>query len=283
VSPLAKGLFHRAIAQSGPWRSTATSFTLSEGENQGREFANAIGAPSLAELRALSADELYAKYQEHEFRFRPIVDGWVVPDQVLAIFEWGEQNDVPMLTGYTADEGSSRAGYGIATTDEFEKQAEERYGNLAGDFLKLYPASTDAQAGDFQIKSSRDAARATIHWWTNVRAKTGSSKDFGYFFERAIPWPEHPEYGAFHSGDMPYTFNNLRLMDRPWESIDHELADVASSYWVNFIKTGDPNSTGLPEWPEDNEKIMRLGREVRADDVLEPEKLSFFLKAFANE
>lgn len=283
VAPSAKGLFQRAIAQSGPWRPNSQTPDLAAGEKQGSEFAEAIGAPSLADLRALSADELYAKYQEHEFRFRPIVDGWVVPDQVPAIHMAGAQNDVAMLTGYTADEGSSRAGYGTSTVEEFKKQAEERYGDLAADFLKLYPAENDEQAGKAQIESSRDAARAGIHWWTNVRAKTGSTPDFSYFFERAIPWPEHPEYGAFHSGDMPYTFDNLELMDRPWEPVDHKLADVASSYWVNFIATGNPNGEGLPHWPEGNNEVMRLGQDVRSDAILDPEKLAFFLKTFSDD
>jgi para-nitrobenzyl esterase len=116
-----------------------------------------------------------------------------------------------------------------------------------------------------------------------VRAENGSTPDFSYFFERAIPWPEHPQYGAFHSGDMPYTFDNLKLMDRPWEPVDHTLADVASSYWVNFVATGNPNGKDLPRWPEDNNQHMLLGAEVQPEVILSPKKLRFFLKTFSDD
>ncbi|HWA87756.1 MAG TPA: carboxylesterase family protein, partial [Opitutus sp.] len=93
----------------------------------------------------------------------------------------------------------------------------------------------------------------------------------------AIPWPEHPEYQAFHSGDLPYTFNNLRLLNRPWEDVDRKLAAQSSSYWVNFIEHGDPNGPGLPPWPDDNRQLMRLGTNSAAEPVLSTEKLKFFL------
>jgi para-nitrobenzyl esterase len=277
VSTEARGLFHGAIAQSGPWRHTAKSPTLAEAEEQGSKFSSAIGAPSLAELRALSAAELFARYQAQQFRFRPIVDGWIVPDQVTAIHEQGNQNDVPLLTGWTADEGSSSQSYGKSTLAEFNAQAERDFGERAQEFFTLYPASSDAQAGEAQKQRSRDSARAELFWWTTLRTKTGKAKDWTYYFDRAIPWPEHPEYQAFHSGELPYTFNNLRLMKRPWEDADYRLADQVSSYWVNFITTGNPNGSDLPTWPDENDQLMRLGNELRAEPALNPEKLKFFL------
>ena len=277
VSPDARGLFHGAIAQSGPWRRTARSSTLAEAEEQGVKFAAAIDAASLAELRALSAAELFARYQAKDFRFRPIVDGWVVPDQVTSMHEQGTQNDVPLLTGWTADEGSSSRTYGKTTAPEFTAQATKDFGGKAPEFLKLYPVTNDTQAGDAQKQRARDSARAELFWYTTLRARTGKSKDWTYYFDRAIPWPEHPEYQAFHSGELPYMFNNLRLMNRPWEDVDHRLAEQMSSYWVSFIRTGNPNSPGLPAWPDENDQLMRLGAELRAELVLSPEKLKFFL------
>lgn len=277
ASPEARGLFNGAIAQSGPWRHTAKSQTLAEAEKQGAEFAAAIDADSLAEMRALSAAELLARYQSKEFRFRPIVDGWIVPDQVTAIHQQGKQNDVPLLTGWTADEGSSSRTYGKSTVAEFTAQATKDFAEKAPEFLKLYPVTDDTQAGEAQKQRARDAARAELFWFTTLRAKNGESKDWTYYFDRAIPWPEHPEYQAFHSGELPYMFSNLRLMNRRWEDVDHRLAEQMSSYWVNFIKTGNPNGPGLPAWPDDNDQLMRLGREVKAEPVLSPEKLKLFL------
>ncbi|HYD84657.1 MAG TPA: carboxylesterase family protein, partial [Opitutus sp.] len=119
ASPEARGLFHRAIAQSGPWRRSATSLPLAEAEAQGAAFAATIGAPTLAELRGLTAAELFVRYEAQSARFRPIVDGWIVQEQVTAVHERGGQIDVPLLTGWTADEGSAQKGYGRSTVDEF--------------------------------------------------------------------------------------------------------------------------------------------------------------------
>ena len=82
------------------------------------------------------------------------------------------------------------------------------------------------------------------------RAAAGGSVAYAYYFERAIPWPEHPEFGAFHSGELPYVFDNQRLLNRPWTDADRKLASVVSSYWVNFASLGDPNGnrSGLPKW-----------------------------------
>ncbi len=283
VSPLARGLFQRAIAQSGPWRPGTTTPTLTDGERKGTEFAQAIGAPSLAELRALSAEELYARYQAHEFRFQPIVDGWVVPDQVPAIVARGQSIDVPLLTGWTADERSSRAGYGETTLADFRAAAQKRFGDRADAFFALYPATTDAGAVAAQRQSWRDEDLAALHWWTALRAQHGNARDHGYFFTRAIPWPEHPEYQAFHSADLPYTFDNLALMNRPWDDVDRRLADLMSDYWVNFIAQGDPNRAGLPAWPADNDQVMRFGTDSHAVEILAPKKLQFFERVFAKE
>ncbi|MEO6005053.1 MAG: carboxylesterase family protein [Opitutus sp.] len=277
ISPEARDLFQRAIAQSGPGRHNDTAPSLAAAEEQGRKFTSAISGASLAELRALPAAELFTRYQASAIRFRPNVDGWIVPDQVKTVYERGQQIDVPLLTGWTADEGSAQNGYGISTVAEFAARATKDFGDRAPDFLALYPASSDAEAGAASKQRLRDGARAELYWWTNLRAKKGHAKDWAYFFDRAIPWPEHPEYQAFHSGELPYSFNNLHLMQRPWEEVDRRLADQMSSYWANFIATGNPNGPGLPHWPEESDQLLRLATEIRAEPVLSQDKLKFFL------
>jgi para-nitrobenzyl esterase len=277
VSPEARGLFARAIAQSGPGRHGDRSPTLTEAEEQGRTFGEAISAPTLADLRGLSAPELFKRYQAHNIRFRPVVDGWIVPDQIAVLYQQAKQIDVPLLTGWVADERTFLPGRGVKNAAEFTAQATTEFGARAPQFLTLYPITSDAQAGEAQKQRWRDAARADLYWWTTLRAKTGHAKDWGYVFDHAIPWPEHPEYQAFHSGELPYVFNNLRLMNRPWTDVDRRLAEQASSYWVNFVQNGDPNGAGLPEWPEDNQKLLRIGAATSAEDVLSAEKLEFFL------
>ena len=113
------------------------------------------------------------------------------------------------------------------------------------------------------------------------RANTAKTKAFEYFFEQAIPWPEHPEYGAFHTGEMPYVFNNLKMLDRPWTDVDRSVAESMSSYWVNFVKTGDPNGEGLPEWlpySADIKEVMRIGKAVGMMPIADTEERFDFLK-----
>lgn len=277
VSPEARQLFQRAIAQSGHARHLDQAPSLSAAEEQGAKFSAAISATSLADLRALPAAELFARYQANPFRFRPIVDGWIVPDQVKSVYARGQQIDVPLLTGWTADEGSAQSGYGVSTVEAYTARVTKDFGDRAAAALALYPARSDAEAGEMSKQRQRDSARAELVWWTSLRAKKGHTKDWTYFFDRAIPWPEHPEYQAFHSGELPYSFNNLQLMKRPWEDADRRLADQMSSYWANFIKTGNPNGPGLPHWPEENDQLLRLGATVQAEPVLPPEKLTLFL------
>jgi len=276
-SPLGRGLFQRAIAQSGPWDRHTPLPTRAEAEAQGLDFAQ--GA-SLAQLRARSADELLAQQQKGG-RFRPVVDGWVIPDQLAALAARGALADVPLLTGITADERSSQGDYGKLNRQQLGESIQKDYGDLAAAVLALYPAATDADAGAQQKQLARDGGLATLLDCRRTRAAHGQAKDFGYFFERAIPWPEHPEYQAFHSADLPYVFDNLSKMNRPWQDADRVLADRMASYWVNFIMRGDPNGPGLPEWPSDSEHILRLGVEPRADVALPADKAAVLLQRFA--
>jgi len=282
TSPQARGLFQRMIVQSGPWRHDATTPDLATGEKLGADFAAAIGAPSLAELRALPAAELLARYQAHEFRFRPVVDGWVVPDDVTAILRLGKQIDVPALTGWTADEGSSNRNYGRSTVAEFEAQARRLYGENADEFLAFHPVATDEAAGIASVASARDRNRAELDWWITLRARTGSAPTFGYVLSHPIPWPAHPEYGAFHSGELPYMFNNLARMNRPWDDLDRRLADLMSDYWVNFIQHGDPNGAGLPVWPATGDDLMQFDVATQAEKILPAARRAFYRRVFTS-
>lgn len=187
----------------------------------------------------------------------------------------GAQNDVPLLTGFNADEASASPGYGQATVEAFRNDARDRYGELAAPFLKLYPADTDAEASHAQKVSLRDLSAVAVERLAAERARTARTKAYLYYFERGIPWPEHPEFGAFHTAEVPYVFNNLKMLNRPWKAVDRKLADAMSSYWVNFATTGNPNGTGLPTWPAYREAphvVMELGahiapREMPADDA----------------
>jgi para-nitrobenzyl esterase len=285
ASPLAFGLFHRAIVQSGPGGLASFGIVsdrslagpLAEAEAAGAQFAVARGASSLHELRAMPAADLTAAPAAGAppLRFGPVVDGYFLPGAVATIYAAGTQSDVPLLTGFNADEASAFPGYGTITAAAFRAMARERYGEAADAFLALYPVATDAAAGDAQKTSMRDFAAVRLQAVAADRARTARTAAYLYYFERGIPWPARPEFGAFHSGEVPYVFDNLRLLDRPWEAEDRQLADAVSSYWVNFAARGDPNGAGLPAWPAHADApraVMALGarigpREIPADDA----------------
>jgi len=183
----------------------------------------------------------------------------------MAILGKGLQNDVPTITGINADEGSSSPFYGKILMKDYKAQIERMYPDKAKEFLALYPFNSDEQAGMVQKESARDQSRVSTWMFAEYRAKTAKTPMYIYFFDRAMPWPEYPDFGAFHTGEVSYVFNNLKMLDRPWENADRLLADQISGYWVNFIKTGDPNGEGLPEWTAfDSNKMVtqRLGTEI---------------------
>ena len=284
ASPLAAGLFHRAIVQSGPGGLAAFGLgsphalagPLVEAEARGTDFAAARGASSLSALRAMPAADLAptAAAGSPPLRFGPVVDGYFLPDDVVAIYAAGAQNDVPLLTGFNADEASAFPGYGTLTVDGLRQMATQRFGASADAFLALYPAATDEAAGQAQKVSLRDAAAVALEQLAAERARTAKTSTYLYYFGRGIPWPEHPEFGAFHTAEVPYVFDNLGLLDRPWQAVDREIADAVSTYWVSFATTCDPNSPGRPPWPTYQDApraLMVLGehtglREIPSDD-----------------
>ena len=288
AAPLANGLFHRAIVQSGPGALAAFGITntrslarpLSEAEKDGVEFARKVGANSLQELRAIAVDGVAAASSVSSIRFGPVIDGEVLPDDVPNVYAMGLQNDVPMMTGFNADEGSAFPGYGQSTAESYVETVTSRYGESSERFLALYPASTDQEAAVRLKTSQRDMAAVALGQVATERIQYSSTETFLYYFERSIPWPEHPEFGAFHTAEVPYFFANLHFINRPWETADWRLADVMSSYWVNFATLGTPNGPGLPSWPtydENNIKFIKLGTSISPTTLTDKPKSDFFL------
>ena len=271
TSPRAAGLFHRAIAQStgctGTSRIGAALTTLADAEAEGAKMAAALGAPSLAALRALSADDILRRGQGT----RVIVDGWTITDDWFTTLAQGRQNRVDILAGSNKDEGTFPI-FGVPDggPKEFTARTTERYGALAPAFLKLYPAGSQAESDASQLAAFRDLVFWNLRRWARDQVRTGGSRAYLYFFTREPPSSAgQPSRGASHTAEIPYAFNNLHVeKNRPWTDVDRRLADVMSSYWVNFAATGDPNGPGLPVWPalqgKPDDRIMILGDQVGA-------------------
>jgi para-nitrobenzyl esterase len=260
ASPLAKGLFQRAIGESGG--EFAPERSLADAEKQGVEFARGLGASSLAELRAKSAEDILNARSGTGAN----VDGWFLPQDVHDTFVAGKQNDVPMIVGSNADEGT------IFTRDTaletFQTQSRQRYGPQVDAFFKIYPAASDAEATAAQAAAMRDF---TFGWemrtWARLQRQTGKSNIYMYFFSHVPPGPNAARVGAQHGAEIPYVFNWMNgrykmLDDTPWSDADRALGEQVSTYWVNFATTGNPNGAGLPAWPVYDAKanqVMRFG------------------------
>lgn len=280
VSPLAKGLFIRAITESGTNVSIGPGESLASAEQTGLKFAKALGASSLAALRTLPASDLLAA-TKGEFRFLPIVDGWFLPKSGDDIFKAGKQNDVTTITGWVADEGSYNSNYGKVPAKEFRKEVRQRTGSLADEILKLYPASTDAEAAESQKKFARDMSMVSMYLWSVKRGKTSRTNIYTYIFTHQEPGATKERYLAFHSSELPYVFDNLNRSPKPWTEKDKKIAEIMSDYWINFISTGNPNGKGLPGWPvfkSTAKKTMELGNKIEQRPITSPEKFEVFEK-----
>ncbi len=257
ASPLAKNLFQKAIAESGA-SFTNNNAKLADAEKDGIKVMQSLKAASINDMRAMPAETLMKMGQA----FRgPVIDGYVLPDAIVNIFSQGKENKVALITGWNEEEGFN---FGPPkTAEQYKKEAAEKYGADAAAYLQYYPASSDSEANASQTKVSSDMIFGVQNYtWANVESKRGATV-FMYRFTRRPPATgEYKKFGAFHTAEVPYAYDNLKFFNRNFEPVDHALATAMSSYWANFIKTGNPNGKGLPNWEpytSDGKKIMMLG------------------------
>jgi len=248
ASPAAHGLFNKAIAESGSFmiaNPLIQATSLDAGEKQGLKFAESAHAQSIADLRKMSAEDL----MKVSGRFSPITDGYVLPQPVPQIFAEGKQNNVAVITGWNADESFIMS---YKKKDAYIDAIKKQYGADADEVLKYYPGTTDEEAARSQVRMSRDQTFAMSGYkWLSLQSKQGKAPIYAYNFNRKLPaTPDYVKYGAFHTGEVAYVMDDLKFLNRPWEAADQPLATLMSSYWVNFMTTGNPNGHGLPEWPK---------------------------------
>ncbi len=297
ASPLAKGLFHRAIGQSGAGFGPMAHLSEDRSgrraaEQTGVAFAEVLGsedAPAtLAAMRTVPAEELLAKFREMPGGGAgPNVDGWVFPDDIQTIFEEGRQNPIPVIVGSNADEGTTFVPAKIPTTvDEFRFFAAQQYGDLAGEFLAAYPVAEDSEVRDAFVASVGDAFFTwQMRMWASLTA-TVDEKAWLYHFTRVPPIAESETYGSYHGAEIVYVIGNFHLASFAPQPEDELLAETISSYWVNFAKTGDPNGEGLPVWPNYNfhtRRYMELGDTIQPGGNLRMRECDFFERYFANQ
>ncbi len=262
ISPLARGLFHAVIAQSGgdmgPARTPEGMAILRDAEKSGVAFAATLGAHSISELRRVSAEAISSARFDglpeipHSNAALPIVDGYVIPDDTYQLYAAGKQADVPLLIGYNADEGA----YLFRPIETAANIAATRrtYGSLADRFLALYPAATEAESARSQVRLAAESSFGWQIWsWARIHARTSHRKVFFYYFST--------ERDNGHGAELPYVF--LYEFGGGWSAQQREMGAKMSTYWTNFAKAGNPNGPGLPQWSAfdpKTEEVMYLGK-----------------------
>jgi para-nitrobenzyl esterase len=289
ASPLAKGLFHGAISQSGgnfgPPRPTTfpgeNQKRLADAERDGQAYLKNAGILSITELRKLPADKLPAA----RGMSWPIIDGYVIPDDQVKLYSAGRFNDTPILVGYNSDEGASFSP--PRTPEAYIEGVKSRYGSFAESLIKAYPAGTTAVP-----KTARDLARdAAFGWhtwiWARLQSQKGKSKAFYYYFD------QHPDYpadspqadrGSPHGQDVAYVFQHLNASNPQITKIDQEISEAMATYWTNFAKTGDPSGNGVPVWPafsDANPVVMYFNKTPHTGPVPSAESLKSLDAYFA--
>lgn len=296
VSPLAKGLFQRAIAESGPTLNFAhlqkPHYGFPTAEEAGQEFAAKCGAPEgpgqLSALRAMSPDDLLeatpGMEDQREFNIRgsllrlaPVVDGYVIPDDPMTILAEGKQNDVPLIVGANRDEGTmfTMLAKMPPSIDALHEGFEANFGGLATQFSELYPVAVRSDMrralgdllGDFVfVGPARYVAR---------NMATVSSPAYLYHFAHPPAGPTGRMLGAHHAAEVAYVLDNLELVSGV-SATDQHLRDALVDYWIAFAATGDPNGQGRPAWPAytaASDQCLVVGDTIEVETNLRKAKL----------
>jgi len=248
ASPLSKGLFRAAIAESGSLMGGLAPTPLAKAEQNGVAFMERNKIASLTDLRNMPAEQL----MKLGGRFSVDVDGYLLPDQPLAIFEAGKQMHVSLLAGWNSSEADVHGFLGNnvpITVADYQKAVQKAYAGHADEVLKLYPAANDAEVAQVATDLATDRFMGYATWkFGDLQSKTGGGVPvYRYFFKRQRP--NTTGFGAVHSAEIEYALGNLSTNKvYPWTADDYQISETMQSYFANFIKSGDPNGKGLPAW-----------------------------------
>jgi len=314
ASPLSKDLIAGAIGESGAGiNPTLSPVPLAEAEKTGADFAKGIGAKSLAELRAMSTQELYEYYQASKrFGFPTVIDGYFYTKTIPETFKAGQQAKVPLLVGWNSAEIPGMAfTQGPYSEEQYLKKVKEAYPNDHEEVLKLYPYSSasELELSATALASDRFIAYSTWKWF-DLQRQYSNQPVYRYLFSRIRPpladnnltpglaggtqkkqdngFKMPPPVGAAHASEIEYCMGNLYLVhDYSWTDDDYKVSATMEDYFANFIKTGNPNGGSLPNWPaaEKNDQqpqVMNINVDSKADKAASDARYIFLDKSYGN-
>jgi para-nitrobenzyl esterase len=276
ASPLAKGLFRRAIIESGTvFGIPGPAPNLASAEEGGKKLVTELGAPSIAVLRDMPAAQIIAHVGRNTaaYALRSVIDGWVLPRDTPEAIATGQQNATELLLGSVANEGTQLLP--PTTPEALRATIKQWFGTQVEPIAALYTGTDPDTATVAQDQLYSDYVAAIARASAGLFARQGHPA-WVYSFNRAAPGSDPVKVGAFHCADLVYVFGTQNTVDRPWEAIDRQLSDVMSSYWVRFATTGNPNSPDLPEWPaydEQSRHVKEFGTRVSVGPGLQTSPL----------
>ncbi|GGA02702.1 carboxylesterase/lipase family protein [Dyella caseinilytica] len=276
ASPLSKGLMQRAIGESGAMLGNLKPGPLTLAEREGENFEKRAGATSLDQLRETSADKLLEIAGEKGVPdFKPTVDGYFLSRSPESIYAAGEQAHIPLLVGSNSQEGyyTSVLADLAPTPENYRDAMKRRLGKQAIDALKLYPGDTETEVKASATAFASDQFIAFSTWcWMDLQRRTGGAPVYYYYFTKARPAKRDGsaalDAGAVHSGEIEYALGNLSGNQvYAWTAADDHVSSIMEGYWASFIKTGNPNTRELPNWPAATSKDHGILRQVIGVDT----------------
>jgi len=315
ASPLAKGLVHAAIGESGAGiEPTMAPVTLQEAEKTGKDFADKAGVHSLKALRALSARDLYEMYVESKtFGFPVVLDGYFLPKYLNQIFNAKEQAQIPLLVGWNSAEtpGSAFMQGQPYTVENYINKVKAAFPNNASEILNLYPAHSEKEVELSATALSSDGFIAYSTWkWFDLHRKNSSQPVYRYLYSKLRPAlvdanlvsglaggtiskteaaAAPPAVGAPHACEIEYCMGNLHLIkEYAWTPDDYQVSETMNNYFANFIKAYNPNSSNLPEWKlatsnDPSPPVMIIDVKSRTEKALHDARYELLDKLYKNK
>ncbi|RDW74652.1 carboxylesterase/lipase family protein [Aspergillus mulundensis] len=314
-SGLFKGLFHGAIAESGvryPYDTLlaglADSYvTMPKALENGLNYTASHNASSIADLRKLPLESILNGSSDrvtdddiwwvtalscmYPLKFKPVLDGYVLPEKYIDSLRNGPANDVPFITGNNKDESGAATSTNY-TAAEYKEYTALKYGNLSTEYLALYPGANTSEASRAWNAAARDTSLVSSWLFAKDWAKSASSPFYTYYWDHA---PPSQSQGAYHESEVFYTMDTLYANgdDHAWTSYDYHVAEIMNSYWVNFVKTGDPNLGGTYPWDNltywapvgdgANQTVFHVGDGFGETRLAKPRQVELLTEYFARQ